>query len=225
MCMRRRGELGEGGECASSSAVSVCVLCARVCAWQGWAVGGCVIGRGGARESGRETGREQWARGKGTDMARRVEWRDNNLNAKWEIKAAKAHSRTPHAPVTKFNRTCPSLAPLKLVRAHLALMTHHDSKCRSSAAHRSAMPGCPQSSAAHPRCLGETRQPAPAPRPHPRRPPVRRSRSEPVAAHRKCLARSPAASPPKSRPGWYTAAATACVEGDPRRSRAQQPIA
>ena len=26
---------------------------------------------------------------KGTDMARRVEWRDNNLNAKWEIKAAK----------------------------------------------------------------------------------------------------------------------------------------
>ena len=28
--MRRRGELGEGGECASSSAVSVCVLCVRV---------------------------------------------------------------------------------------------------------------------------------------------------------------------------------------------------
>ena len=29
--MRRRGELGEGGECASSSAVSVCVWSVRVC--------------------------------------------------------------------------------------------------------------------------------------------------------------------------------------------------
>ena len=37
--MRRRGELGEGGECASSSAVSVCVWCVRVCV--------CVLGKGG----------------------------------------------------------------------------------------------------------------------------------------------------------------------------------